>query len=192
MANTDNPTGFTPIGHLLNGDNYGVPRKYRINSSTGTVLYKGDVVKWETTGNVEISAADDGAAVLGVFDGCEYLNADRELVRSPVMPADKTGLTNMFGYVYDDPFIIYAVQLDTGTTPTEAGSVLKTANHVAGSGDSNTKLSGHELDASDIGTGSQFTILGLVETPDNSWGEHAKVRGIFNEHALKATSTGGI
>ena len=69
---------------------------------------------------------------------------------------------------------------------------FSTANHVAGAGDASLGLSGHELDSSQAAAagGAQLKILGLIDRPDNVWGEHAEVEVLINEHAYNAAVAG--
>ena len=169
MANVDNPKGLYPVGHLTGGE----IRTQSYPMTASKTLYKGDILKVVAAGTVEASAADDGLIVVGV--AAEY------------KVSGATVVVNI--QVYDDPNIIFGVQADTGTA-VAATAVFATANHVAGSGSTTTKLSGHELDSSDIGTGAQLKILGMIDEPNNSWAEHVDLRVIFNEHLYKAAVAG--
>lgn len=169
MANVDNPKGLFPVGHLTGGE-------IRTNSypmTASTTIYRGDILKVVAAGTVQPSAADDGLIVVGV--AAEY------------KVSAATGTSNI--QVYDDPYIIFGVQADTGTA-VAATAVFATANHVAGAGSATTKLSGHELDSSDIGTGAQLKIIGKIEEPNNDWAEHVDLKVIFNEHLYKAAVAG--
>lgn len=158
MANIDNPRGFWPLRHLSGGE-------IRTNRYTAAgTIYRGDLVTAGAGGTITASAADAGVLVIGV--------------------AAHYGLTTETIEVYDDPNIVFGVQADTGTAPA-ATDIFATANHVAGSGNTTTKISGHELDSSDIGTGLQMRIIGKVEAPDNDWGEHVDVAVVLVEHALR-------
>ncbi len=189
MANDDAPMGLWPISHPSGCLRKNVFGNYIIDANTAGALARGDLVSSEAGGNIELSAANDGVIVCGVFWGCEYVDADGQIHHSAYIPATKTGFTGMKAHVYDDPTIVFGVQADSGTDLTVA-SVFNTANHVAGTSDSTRKLSGHELDSSDVGTGSQLKILGLVDMPNNAWGEHVKLRVLINEHLHKAAVAG--
>jgi len=169
MANVDNPRGFWVIRHLLGGKIQ--TTKYIL--TTGATAYQGDLMVAQNAGTVTPATADDGVSVIGVAS---------EYVTDALSAGGKTIL------IYDDPFIVFGVQADSGTSPT-AAEVFETANHVAGSGSSTTYMSGHELDASDIATGLQMRILGKVDTPDNAWGEHVDLEVLLVEHALNQAST---
>lgn len=169
MANLDNAKGFWPIGHLTGG----VIRTNEYLITASQTIYQGSLLKVVDGGTVEDAAADAGVIVIGV--AAEY------------KVGNSSGTTPIA--VYDDPYIIYGVQADTGTAPT-AADVFETANHVVGSGSTTTKLSGNELDSSDIATGAQLKILGKIDEPNNAWGEHVDLRVIINEHLFKAAVAG--
>jgi hypothetical protein len=169
MANSDKPNGFKPIRHLTGGE----IRTVDMILTASATVYPGDVLKVVTAGSVEVAATNAGIICPGV--AAEY------------KVAGASGTT--YVKVYTDPEIVYEVQTDTGTATT-VGDVHKTANHVATTGSTTTKLSLQELDSSDIDTGANFKILGLVRRAGNAWGEHSKVEVIFNEHLYKAAVAG--
>jgi hypothetical protein len=136
-------------------------------------VYQGDLLKKVAAGSVEVSAANDGTIIEGV--AAEY------------KVAGASGTT--WVDVYVDPYISYGVQADSGTALTVA-AVGATANHVAGAGSATTKLSGHELDSDDVGSGAQLKILGKIERPDNTWAEHVDLEVQINEHNFKAAVAG--
>lgn len=170
MANTDTPRGFWPLRHLSGGE----IRLTKYTLTTGSTAYRGDLLKIVAAGTVEPGAADIGTAAIGV--AAHYAD-----------DSDSDGGVAIL--VYDDPNIVFGVQSDSGTATT-AADIGATANHAAGSGNATTGISGHELDSSDIGSGAQLKILGLIPTPDNAWGEHSNLAVIFNEHHYKAAVAG--
>jgi len=169
MANVDNPRGFWPVRHLTGG-------QIRTNSypmTASSTIYKGDLVKVVDGGTVEIGAADIGLAAVGV--AAEYA------------VSAATGTTMI--QVYDDPYIVFGVQADSGTAVASTER-FETANHVATTGSATTKLSANELDSSDIATGAQLKIIGIIDEPSNTWAEHVDLEVIFNEHLYKAAVAG--
>ncbi len=169
MANNDFARGFWPIRHLTGGE----IRTNTYTLTTGQTVFKGDVVKAVDTGTVEESDADDSVIAVGI--AADYVN-------------DSTSDGGKTVEVYDDPDIVFGIQGYTGVT-TAATMVFNSANHVAGTGSSSSYLSGHELDTPSAQT-AQFKVIGLVQRPDNAWGEHADLEVIFDEHLYKGTSTG--
>ncbi|MCR4288281.1 MAG: hypothetical protein NUW09_09755 [Deltaproteobacteria bacterium] len=170
MANVDNPRGFWPVRHLCGGE----IRTNEYIVTTGSTVYQGDLLKVVDAGTVEASAANDGVIVVGV--AAEYAS-------------DSGSAGGVKVLVYDDPYIVFGVQADTGTA-VAATEVFETANHVAGSGSATTLLSGHELDASDIASGAQLKIIGKINEPNNAWAEHVNLEVLINEHLYKAAVAG--
>jgi hypothetical protein len=170
MANVDQLRGFWPIGHLLGGE----IRTKTFIVTTGATCYQGDLLKVVAAGTVEPSVADDGVIVIGV--AAEYVTDSGSAGGKEIQ-------------VYADPYIEFGIQSDSGTATT-ALTVFATANHVATTGNTTTLQSKHELDSSDITTGGQLEILGLVDMPDNDWGEHSKLRVRIAEHKWNAAVAG--
>lgn len=168
MANVDSPIGFWPSRHLTGGEIR--TTTYKVKAST--TIYKNDLLIGDATGTVTPATVDAGAIVVGVAAEYKVGNA--------------SGTTDI--EVYDDPFIVFGVQMDDVGTDSTAADIFATANHIAGAGSATTYLSGHELDMSDIGTGAQLRILGLCQTRDaaNTWGDNADVEVLLNEHIMKA------
>ena len=165
MANIDAPRGFWPLRHLCGGE----IRTNTYTVTTSAAIYKGDLLKAVAGGTVEIGAADIGIAAVGI--AAEYV------------PAATSATAGTQIQVYDDPYIVFGVQCDTGTAAA-ATDIFYCADHVATTGNAATGLSANELDSSELAAGAtlQFRVIGLVDMPDNAWGEHAKVEVIFNEH----------
>lgn len=163
MANVDNPRGFWPIRHLSGGEIR--PREYVV--TTGATIYRGEVLKVVAAGTVEQATADDGIIVIGI--AAEYVSDSASAGGKKIL-------------VYDDPKIVFGVQVTTAITPT-AADIFAGGDHVAGSGDSATLMSTDEFN---LTSGEQFKCLGLINSPKNSWAQHAKVEVVFNEHLNNA------
>jgi hypothetical protein len=172
MANTDNPRGFEAVGHV----NGGVIREaqFEILYSYGTALFRGDAVIF-ASGYVN-KAADSSSAILGVFNGCEYVDDSGTKVYSQTWPgvALADSAKKVTAHVYVDPGIIFRVQTDTGTASTIANVGVAYDIELDHSGATATGQSGMELDLGDTGTG-QFKIIGLDTTVGNAWGTNSKV-----------------
>ena len=168
MANIDNPRGLWPIGHLTGGRI--TTRDFTV--TTGATIYRGDIVEMIAGGTVDPAAATDGVKIIGV--AANYVN-------------DAASAGSKKIAVYCDPFIIFGIQSLTGTTiaVTDVGESADPDTYAAGS--TTTYLSSTELAASSAQT-ALFHIIGLVDEPNNAWGEHADVMVIFNEHRYKASA----
>ena len=165
MANIDRPQGMWPIGHLTGGEIR--TRSYTL--TTSATVFKGDPLKVVTGGTVEVAAADDGLIIIGV--AAEYV---------------ATSAAGATVQVYDDPYIVFGVQADSGTAVAATAVFSKANLNTYAAGSTTTGISIVELDSSDIDTGSQLKILGKVERPDNTWAEHVDLAVVFNEHFWKA------
>lgn len=186
MANSNNPTGFTPMRHL--GGGVIRTRAFRINTS-GTTGYndtirRGDLVSLNADGTVELTTNNSGVC-LGSFYGCEYVAADGSKVYAQQWTASTSvqSGSEIVAYVFADPMISYEVQASTFAT-TDTGLVCDV---VAGTGSSTTGQSGSYIDQSDT-TNGVARILGLVERPGNEAGAYAKVEVLLNSHLNVTTS----
>lgn len=186
MANTNAPRGFWPIRHLTGG----VIRanSYLIANALASNIFQGDVVKRVTSGGIDVAAATQ--RVVGVFQGCKYTAANGSVIYSNYWPTGTVSV-DAVAYVYDDPFIVFGVQSNGSTVAADAGEL---GDHIAGTGDTSTGLSGFELNGS-TGTGYALArILGKVNTPDNDWGTNVNLEVQIYEHeygaSLEATTPG--
>lgn len=176
MANSDLPNGFQPYRHKGGGTIRAT--EHLIASGTAANIARGDAVIL-SSGKVTI-AADDSAAILGVVEGFSYVDTNGNQVFTQYWASGTATLGSADGkvFVYTDPDITYKVQTDTGTAfaLTNIGSSFDIEkDHAA---NATTGQSGMELDISDTVTG-QFTVIGLIDEPDNAVGVNAKVE-VFN------------
>jgi hypothetical protein len=183
MANADKPRGLVPLRHLAGG----VIRtnEYTIATGYNTIIGRGDPVHLVADGVLERVAATN-ADILGVFDGCQYTDANGQQQYSPYWPASTTA-TNIIAHVYDDPWIEFGIQVQDGTLDqTAVGANADFAT--VGNASTTTGQSTVEL-ANSVGSGAaQCRILGLVNDPENAWGANCDVRVLINEHVFKTTT----
>lgn len=180
MPNIDTPNGFTPLRHL--GGGLIRTQMFAIASAYAADIYAGAPVIL-SSGKVNV-AAENSAAILGIFAGCSYVDSSGNQVFRPSWATGTVtqGSADATAYVYADPAISYKVQTDTGTAFTaamvgssydvEADGTDHTGSHITG-------RSKAELDCGDTGTG-QFTVVGLVNEPGNAVGVNALVEVINN------------
>lgn len=179
MANTDAPKGFVPLRHLGGGLTR-ANGNYKIASAYGTIIGRGDAVKMHSDGTIIRAAAGD--VLLGIFAGCQYTNSLGSPVWSDYWPASTTA-TDIIAYVYDDPWIVFGVQVNGGTLDQQA--VGACADIVVANFDTTIKTSQSELSPTVGSSTAQCKILGLEALPGNAWGANAKVEVLINEHFLK-------
>lgn len=161
MSQTAQSYGLIPVYHPT-GQNRA--NKFVILNNAGvgyaSSIYKGDLVKLGTNGTIEIG--DGTSEALGVFAGCEYIDATGKPTESAFWPAStalKPG-TDVIAYVYDDPFTVYRV----GVTA-NAASYLQL-------------VVGQQVDVANVGTGTVSTGLSLssVAVAPQAAGVLAQVR----------------
>jgi len=182
MANRDNPCGFTPVGMF---DGSEIPTRLFPATSVGSNLFVGDLVKAMAAGDVDPSAAGDGDIVVGCV--VALYDSNKNPIGHPNSSiSTKYIASGSSGYALVAlalPGAIFQVQSDTGTTVAET-SRFATADHVAGTGNTTTAKSGHELDSSAITTGAseQLKIIDKVDEPNNAWGDaHVDLLVVFSE-----------
>ena len=195
MSSVSAPFGFRASYH-----NSGqiIAKAYTIVSGYNQNVFQGDPVKLVNTGSITLGSSDgtrsgttDGISLLGIFAGCQYIDALGVPTVSPYWPAGITA-TEITAWVYDDPEILFAVQYDnpsSGTTvQTDVGKECDWTVASPG-GSTRTGLSDTKLSAT-VGTSGQFQITGFEGTtggPDSTLTDAFVVATVrINEHQYKA------
>ena len=166
MANNeDRAYGFKPWGPLL------TRLPFDIRGNNNHPAFIGDVMSMETDGYVT-ACAGGATNIIGV---------NLTFVTGGVTKADLN--------VTADPMQLYQAQHDGTHALANNGA---TVDHIYAFGSFNTKLSGSEIDTSEIGVGaSGFVHLKLVNRPDNAIGANADVIvGHAGAEHLRLTGTG--
>lgn len=182
MANRDAPKGFVPIRHQFGGL-VRANGNYTIASGYNTRIGRGDPVKMHSDGTVIRAAAGD--VLLGVFKGVQYTDANGHPQWSDYWPASTTA-TDIVAYVYDDPWIVFGVQVQDGTLT--AGDVGACADIVVANFNTTTKTSQVELSNSVGSSTAQCKIIGKEADQLNAWGANVDVEVLINEHFYKDTA----
>ena len=111
---TNTPYGFKPSQYIDGSIYNGQASPYLIRSGYATSIFKGDLVVLSSTGTIQQApSAPPGAnTVIGVFNGCKYIDTTGVEQFSPYWPANTVTMGNTYavGYVYDDPWILFDVQ----------------------------------------------------------------------------------
>ena len=192
MSSTSAPFGFRPSYH-----NSGQmrPKAYTIASTYAANIFSGDPVKLTDNGVVQLGTSDgtrtgtvDGISLLGIFAGCQYLDANGKPTISPFWPSGTTG-TEIVAWVYDDPETLFDVQY---TNPS-SGTTVQTAvgeecdwSVASPGGSTRTGLSNCQLTAIQA-TSGQFQITGFgYEINDSLTDAYVVVTVRINEHHYKA------
>lgn len=135
MATTAAPYGLRPVKRVDGLPYAGARSTYLIDpAGYSTNIFYGSVVYVNADGYINIvtatgadattnawpagSSGDSGA--LGVFVGCEYINAQGQLIFSQYYPANTTGVVK--AYVVDDPMVLFQAQLDGAADQSDVGA----------------------------------------------------------------------
>ena len=119
----DRPYGLKPV-NLIGGQVFaGATRQLVIANTTGTGyatnIFYGDIVKIVSDGTIEKDTGTSTATPVGVFLGCQYVNAStKQPVWSQYYPASLSVVSGstIYAYVADDPDTLFQVAVVSGTT----------------------------------------------------------------------------
>ena len=199
MANANVAFGFKPVGKHGSSPATQGTSQYFI-ASDASAIFQGSPVKAELTGGtIQIaSASGNGDQFVGVFAGCEYVDATTgKLKFSNTWPGSGSANTDfdIKGFVYDDPSQRFIIAADGGNTSraTAKVDIFKTADIASGaSGNTTTGISSAVLDistAEDTDTSNCVMILGIHEDVSNADHTAAGVSYIvkINNHALNSS-----
>ena len=192
MSSISAPFGFRASYH-----NSGQmrPKAYAIASTYAANIFSGDPVKLTDNGVIQLGSSDgtrtgttDGISLLGIFAGCQYLDASGKPTISPFWPSGATG-TEITAWVYDDPETLFDVQYNNPS----AGTTVQTAvgeecdwTVASPGGSTQTGLSNTLLTAIQA-TSGQFQITGFgFEINDSLTDAYVVVSVRINEHHYKA------
>ena len=199
MANANVAFGLKPVGMHGSSPATQGTSQYFI-ASDASAIFQGSPVKAELTGGtIQIgSASGNGDQLVGVFAGCEFVDATTGKLRfSNTWPGSGSANTNfdIKGFVYDNPAQRFIIASDGTNTDraTAKADIFKTADIASGaSGNTTTGISSAVLDistAEDTDTSNCVMILGIHEDVTNADHSAAGVSYIvkINNHALNSS-----
>ena len=192
MANKDAPFGLRPVGELGSEIQNGGTSKYLITSGDGQAIYKGDLVKLESTGYITASGDGDAVRAIGVFNGCFYNDpTTQKPTWKNYYPGSITPTVgDIEAFVYDDPNQLFLIQDEGTLAQTNVGNNADFATYVAGS-----TVNGHskvEMSSTAAATAANLRIIRISEDPENSDISSANANWVvkFNEHLYYDNSAG--
>ena len=199
MANANVSFGLKPVGKHGSSPATQGTSQYFI-ASDAAAIFQGSPVRAELTGGtIQIATATcDGVQLLGVFAGCEYVDATTgKLKFSNTWPGSGSANTSfdIKGFVYDDPAQRFIIASDGTNTDraTAKADIFKTAEIEGGTGgNTTTGISTAQIDistAEDTDTSNPLMILGIHEDVTNADHSAAGVSYIvkINNHALNSS-----
>ena len=179
MATTATPYGLRPVRRADGMPYAGANSMYLIDpAGEATNLFYGEVVHIGADGYIALSTASgaDGTTnalptgtnltgSLGVFVGCEYVNAQGQLIHSQMYPSGyvaPTG-TQIKAYVVDDPNVLFQGQLDGVADQTDIGAnTFFAAVQSTSTGNTRTGVSNTALESTTVNSTAAFRIVEAV------------------------------
>jgi len=205
MANTNSAFGLKPIDLMGSGANSTGATKYFIKSDA-SAIYQGSPVIATNDGTIAItgSASGDTYKHIGVFAGCEYVDATTGETRySNYWPGSGSADTDfdIVAFVYDNPHQRFLIATDATFTnkATARAAIFENTQFDSGTsgvtatGVSSATMDVATLDATDLSL--PLKIVGISDDPANL--DYAAaglgVVVVFNNHALlQANSEGTV
>jgi hypothetical protein len=207
MANSNKPSGLSPVKSLIAGDWDGRGNVYHIISTDSTYsYYVGDVVQLTGTGDangipgIEKFTPNDSAGSSGINGGGPVgvivgigTNPNGPWVNPndlTVTRAPQTKTQDYYALVADDPFLIFEVQEGGSGTALAATAIGLNCNLSYTAAQSTGYVSGTILDNATEATtiGLDVRLLGLARITGNAFGYYARWLVTLNSHAYKMTT----
>jgi len=209
MANTNKPSGFTPVKYMNGVDWDGRGNVYFLSKNDANAIAVGDVVKLSSTlanndttrGLQSITRAASGDTVIGVVlaIGTQYSGPYVDPTNLTLVSAPATKTVNYYVFVADDPNIVFECQeaaatYGTGTAFT-AGHTSANCKFVFHAPATGVPVSGTVLDEGTTPAATNtydVRLLGLVQRYDagvlNTYGAYAKWLCKLNLHQYASTT----
>ena len=193
MANSDRPSGLTPIGTLSGADYHGQLRRVAFAAGDAVACFIGDRVKLtgtsDATGKLPVVAQCELTdAAIGVLVGLEPDGSDE----GSLSKIHRVALTARTGLIAMGGDILYSVQEDSVGNNFEITEVGLNAEIVVGTGSAITGISGSELDSSSAASASTLAVRVhyLIDAPDNALGTNARWAVSLNDYQGDRQQTG--
>jgi len=192
--------GLKPVKRVDGMPYAGATRLYKIDpAGEATNLFYGQVVNIGADGYIALATASgadattnnlggSGVGAIGVFVGCEYVNAQGQVIYSQYYPSGTANGGDIVAYVVDDPNALFMAELDDTATQTMVGTnTTFAAVQSTSTGSTTTGVSTSQLDATVATTAKAFKIVALA--PDEST---TAVLVKFNPSFHRFTSDAGL
>lgn len=197
MSTTAAPYGLRAV-NLTGGRPYaGSTRHIKITSAYATNIFNGDIVAIGTNGTLEkvTATGTDGttnalpAGVIGVFVGCEYTdpNLGYKLFRQ-YWPAS-TSASDAFGFVIDDPNVIYAIQAGGSVAQTALGASIALVQTAGSTATGNSAVAALHSSVAQS-TFLPLRIVGFVESGTSTVGDTYTDLLVRFNHGIHSYTTG--
>jgi len=180
MATTASPYGLRPVNRVDGMPYAGATQTFLIDpAGEATNIFYGQVVIIGADGYLAISTATgadittnnlggDGVGAIGVFVGCEYVNAQGQVINAQFYPSGTTGVVT--AKVITDPSVVFQAQLDGSGAQTVLGTnTFFAAVQSTSTGSTRTGNSTSALDATVQTAAAAFRIVGFASTPGDAF-----------------------
>ena len=180
MATTASPYGLIPVNRVDGMPYAGATQTFLIDpAGEATNIFYGQVVIIGADGYIALSTATgadittnnlggNGVGAIGVFVGCEYVNAQGQTINAQYYPSGTTGVVT--AKVITDPNVVFQAQLDGSGAQTVLGTnTFFAAVQSTSTGSTRTGNSNSALDATVVTTAAAFRIVGFASTPGDAF-----------------------
>lgn len=180
MATTAAPYGLRPVKRVDGMPYAGAVEEFLIDpAGYNTNIFNGSIVIINASGYINISTATgadittnnlggNGIGAIGVFVGCEYINAQGQVIFSQYYPANTTGVIK--AKVVTDPNVVFQGQLDGSGAQTVLGTnTFFAAVQSTSTGSTTTGNSTSALESTVVTTAAAFRIVGFASTPGDTY-----------------------
>jgi hypothetical protein len=205
MATTAAPYGLKPVKRADGMPYAGATSQYLIDpAGEATNIFNGQVVIIGADGYIALAtgtgadltsnsiSGTTGVGAIGVFVGCEYVNAQGQVIFSQYYPsgyAAPTG-TAIKAYVVDDPNVLFQAQLDGSGAQTIIGTnTFFAAAQSTSTGSTATGNSTSALDATVQTAAAAFRVVAHVSPASDAYPD---VLVKFNPGAHQMTNNVGL
>ena len=205
MATTAAPYGLKPVKRADGMPYAGATSQYLIDpAGEATNLFYGQVVIIGADGYIALAtgtgadltsnsiSGTTGVGAIGVFVGCEYVNAQGQVIHAQYYPsgyAAPTG-TSIKAYVVDDPNVLFQAQLDGSGAQTIIGTnTFFAAAQSTSTGSTATGNSTSALDTTVQTAAAAFRVVAHVSPASDAYPD---VLVKFNPGAHQMTNNVGL
>ena len=180
MATTASPYGLIPVKRVDGMPYAGATETFLIDpAGEATNIFNGQVVIIGADGYLAISTATgadittnnlggSGVGAIGVFVGCEYVNAQGQVINAQYYPAGTTGVVT--AKVITDSNVVFQAQLDGSGAQTVLGNnTFFAAVQSTSTGSTRTGNSTSALESTVQTAAAAFRIVGFASTPGDTY-----------------------
>jgi hypothetical protein len=203
MATTAAPYGLKPVKRADGTPYAGAVSQYLIDpAGEATNLFYGQVVIIGADGYIALAtgtgadltsnsiSGTSGVGAIGVFVGCEYVNAQGQVIYDQYYPSGTSNGGAIKAYVVDDPDVLFQAQLDgTGAQTVIGTNTFFATAQTTSTGSTTTGNSTSALDATVVTTAAAFRIVAHVSPASDAYPD---VLVKFNPGAHQMTNNVGL